>query len=64
MIYRYIIIIYIFFLMKILQECSIYIQIAMANKKYTQVIKQQKTNYINSGNIALRYTVKDSAVKA
>ena len=50
-----------FFIMKILQECKD-IQIAKANKKYTQLIKQQKTNYINSGNIALRYTEKDSTV--
>ena len=49
--------------MKILQECKD-IQIVKANKKYTQLIKQQKTNYINSGNIALRYTEKDSAVKS
>ena len=47
--------------MKILKECKD-IQIAKANKKYTQLIKQNK-NYINSGNIALRYTEKNSAVK-
>ena len=51
------------FLMKILQECKD-IRIAKANKKYTQLINQQKTNYINSGIITLRYTKKDSAVKA
>ena len=27
------------------------IQIAKANKKYTQLIKQQKTNYISSGKL-------------
>ena len=49
--------------MKILQECKD-IQIAKAYKKYTQLMKQQKTNYINSDNIALQYTQKDSAVNA
>ena len=51
-----------FFKMKFLQECKD-IQIAMANKRYTQVIKQQQKNHINSGIIALRYTQNNSAVK-
>ena len=47
-----------YFLIKILQECRD-IQRAKAIKKYTELIKQQKTNYVSSGNIAVRYTETD-----